>query len=285
MTTLLLDAGEDSLYVAIVKAIKRDIRAGKLPPGHRLPPHRELADELGVAVGTVTRAYAEAERQGLVRGEVGRGTFVAGPEERASNRSVRIPQDTHGFIDLSLNYPLYADDPDLAAEEEGGVYVALTVSRIEGPKAAAAALALPTHESSSGPWRFLSFPPASPVAAVFFSVGSAIVQDPDSLVDHVPGVTGLSEAWLEGGAEVVSLLERLGALRCRSVEAPDGRTGEQLALSRGRLVIVPPRAAGRPRVLGVVLGLQEDGGGTVHPHRGFWVRYEKQAGAPLARRR
>jgi hypothetical protein len=35
----------------------------------------------------------------------------------------------------------------------------------------------------------------------------------------------------------------------------------------------------------VVLGLQEDGGGTVHPHRGFWVRYEKQAGAPLARRR
>jgi DNA-binding transcriptional MocR family regulator len=114
MTTLLLDAGEDSLYVAIVKAIKRDIRAGKLPPGHRLPPHRELADELGVAVGTVTRAYAEAERQGLVRGEVGRGTFVAGPEEGASNRSVRIPQDTHGFIDLSLNYPLYADDPDLA---------------------------------------------------------------------------------------------------------------------------------------------------------------------------
>jgi hypothetical protein len=177
------------------------------------------------------------------------------------------------------------DYADLAAEEEGGVYVALTVSRIEGPKAAAAALALPTHESSSGPWRFLSFPPASPVAAVFFSVGSAIVQDPDSLVDHVPGVTGLSEAWLEGGAEVVSLLERLGAVRCRTVEAPDGRTGEQLALSRGRLVIVPPRAAGRPRVLGVVLGLQEDGGGTVHPHRGFWVRYEKQAGAPLARRR
>lgn len=163
----------------------------------------------------------------------------------------------------------------LAAEEEGGVHVALSVPSLDGPRAAAAALAIPTRESSSGPWRFLSFPPSSPAAAVFFTAGSAIVQDPDSLLDHLPGVTGIREAWVEAGAHVGSILEALGAVRCGTVQAPDGRPGERLALSRGRIVIVPPRAAGRPRVLGVVLGLQESGGSTVHPHPGFWVKYEK----------
>ena len=37
------------------------------------PTHRDLARELGVTVGTVSRAYAQAKRRGLVTGEVGRG--------------------------------------------------------------------------------------------------------------------------------------------------------------------------------------------------------------------
>lgn len=66
-------------YQAIVDAIAADIRSGTLSPGTRLPPHRDLAWRLKVTVGTVARAYAEAERQGLVSGEVGRGTFVRDP--------------------------------------------------------------------------------------------------------------------------------------------------------------------------------------------------------------
>ncbi len=66
-------------YQAIADALARDIAAGKLKAGDRLPTHRDLAWHLGVTVGTVSRAYAEAERRGLTSGEVGRGTFVNVP--------------------------------------------------------------------------------------------------------------------------------------------------------------------------------------------------------------
>jgi len=65
-------------YRAIADALGDDIASGRLIPGTRLPTHRDLAYHLGVTVGTVTRAYAEAEKRGLIGGEVGRGTFVQG---------------------------------------------------------------------------------------------------------------------------------------------------------------------------------------------------------------
>ncbi len=45
-------------YRAIAQAIADDVAQGRLPPGARLPPQRELAYRLGVTVGTVSRAYA-----------------------------------------------------------------------------------------------------------------------------------------------------------------------------------------------------------------------------------
>jgi DNA-binding transcriptional MocR family regulator len=63
-------------YLAIAEALSGDVKSGRLRPGDRLPTHRDLAYRLGVTVGTVTRAYAEAARRGLVGGEVGRGTYV-----------------------------------------------------------------------------------------------------------------------------------------------------------------------------------------------------------------
>ncbi len=63
-------------YRAIADALAEDVERGALRPGVRLPTHRELAKALRVTVGTVSRAYAEAERRALVKGEVGRGTFV-----------------------------------------------------------------------------------------------------------------------------------------------------------------------------------------------------------------
>lgn len=102
------------LYRAIADRLAEDIAGERLSAGDRLPTHRDLADQLGMTVGTVTRAYAEAERRGLVRGEVGRGTFVASAADRADPRF----ESTHeqgGLIDLGLNLPLYGEDPDLSA--------------------------------------------------------------------------------------------------------------------------------------------------------------------------
>jgi DNA-binding transcriptional MocR family regulator len=64
------------IYLAILAALEADIKAGRLQPGERLPTHRDLAHRLGVTVGTVTKAYAGAERRGLVVGRTGRGTFA-----------------------------------------------------------------------------------------------------------------------------------------------------------------------------------------------------------------
>lgn len=64
-------------YLAIADAIDDAIRRGLLGSGDKLLTQRALARRLGLTVGTVTRAYAEAERRGLIAGQVGRGTFVA----------------------------------------------------------------------------------------------------------------------------------------------------------------------------------------------------------------
>lgn len=70
-------------YRAIASALAADIASGSLKVGDRLPPQRELAWSLNVTVGTVTRAYQEAERTGLVGGEVGRGTYVRDPQQQS----------------------------------------------------------------------------------------------------------------------------------------------------------------------------------------------------------
>lgn len=53
------------------------IGAGVLAPRDRLPPLRQLASDLGLAVGTVARTYSELESAGLVVSRRGGGTRVA----------------------------------------------------------------------------------------------------------------------------------------------------------------------------------------------------------------
>ncbi|MGN6030211.1 MAG: PLP-dependent aminotransferase family protein, partial [Thermomicrobiales bacterium] len=68
-----------------------------------------LASRLGIGVGTVTKAYAEAERLGLLTSAVGRGTFVAAstrslhPEPWPSEAASDAPTMPAGPVDLSLN--------------------------------------------------------------------------------------------------------------------------------------------------------------------------------------
>ena len=101
-------------YKAIAAAMADAIRHGDLPPGMQLPTHRSLADALGVTVGTVTRAYAEAERLGLVEGHVGKGTFVRGSSQ--SGRRFAIHDVAEDVVDLSLNLPPRFDLTDTLRE-------------------------------------------------------------------------------------------------------------------------------------------------------------------------
>jgi DNA-binding transcriptional MocR family regulator len=103
------------LYRAIADALASDIRAGRLPVGTRLPTHRDLAWDLKVTVGTVTRAYAEAERRGLISGEVGRGTFVR-PAGTAGTIAAMTEPPTPDFVDLSVNRPQTSGEAALLAK-------------------------------------------------------------------------------------------------------------------------------------------------------------------------
>lgn len=98
-----VEGRDGPIYRAIVDALQEDVGQGHLKPGAQLPTQRALADALKVTVSTVTRAYSEAKRIGLIDGEVGRGTYV-----RQSARSE--PRESGGqpegrFVDLMLNRP------------------------------------------------------------------------------------------------------------------------------------------------------------------------------------
>lgn len=94
-------------YLAIAKSVASAIGRGQIEPGDTLPPHRDLALTLKVNVSTVTRAYTEMKRRGLVVGEVGRGTFVAKQVPDAPPTIWDLPADWR-FIDLSHNFPARA---------------------------------------------------------------------------------------------------------------------------------------------------------------------------------
>jgi DNA-binding transcriptional MocR family regulator len=73
------------LYRHLLTLLEGAIARGDLAAGARLPPERELAARLRVSRTTVVNAYRELESRGLVRGFVGRGTFVcAVPEPSAT---------------------------------------------------------------------------------------------------------------------------------------------------------------------------------------------------------
>ena len=78
-----LTASGEAKYKQVADAIDEAVASGALQAGEKLPPQRRLADALGVTIGTITRAYAEAERRGSVVARVGSGTYIkeaeAGP--------------------------------------------------------------------------------------------------------------------------------------------------------------------------------------------------------------
>ncbi len=105
-----LEGRKGPLYLAVADALAEDVGSGALGSGTRLPTHRDLANRLGVTVGTVSRAYGEARRRGLVTGEVGRGTFVRG--RSGSGEALRltvIGEDQPVPYDFGLNLPATGD--------------------------------------------------------------------------------------------------------------------------------------------------------------------------------
>jgi DNA-binding transcriptional MocR family regulator len=102
------------VYHAIADAIEADIRRGSLLADDRLPPQRQLADALGLNFSTISRAYNEAQRRGLIEARVGQGTFVrAAATPTVPARAAGTPA-----IDMSMNLPPEPQDGALLAKME-----------------------------------------------------------------------------------------------------------------------------------------------------------------------
>lgn len=101
---LTLTSMPQARYKGIVDTIAADIRSGRLAPGTKLPPHRELAAREGLALVTASRVYAELAAMGLVSGETGRGTFVR-EATLTSGHGVDQHSPALELVDLNFNVP------------------------------------------------------------------------------------------------------------------------------------------------------------------------------------
>lgn len=115
------------LYLQIMDEVRRAIVVGSLRPEDPLPSVRELAAELVVNPRTVSQAYNELEREGVVYVRRGQGTFVSasahagGEERRALGRAVArralLDARRNGFGAEELMMML----SEVAAEEAGEI--------------------------------------------------------------------------------------------------------------------------------------------------------------------
>jgi GntR family transcriptional regulator len=88
-----LQANALPLYQQISELLLRDIAAGRLSDGARLPPERDLAQTLGIAVGTLRRALADLEGKGIIARVQGSGNYV---------RAAALPASIYALFRLEL---------------------------------------------------------------------------------------------------------------------------------------------------------------------------------------
>ena len=67
----------EPLHNKIAQALLRTLQTGQWRKGQRLPTERDLSADMGCAVGTLRKALAQLENEGLLERVQGRGTFVA----------------------------------------------------------------------------------------------------------------------------------------------------------------------------------------------------------------
>lgn len=108
-------AGKLPLHVQVSEMLAREIQAGIYPDGTKLKTEREMAQDLGIAVGTLRKALADLTEKGLVERIQGSGNYV---RNNASAKTI------YGFFRLELI-------------EGGGLPTAtiICIDRLEKPKA------------------------------------------------------------------------------------------------------------------------------------------------------
>jgi len=264
---------ETPLYRQLASFIQQLVDTGRLTAGDRLPPTRDLATQLGLNRTTVSAAYELLETDGILTGQVGRGSFIAaGPSRHAGgidwlrflesrpSTSPRVPsysgndvisfaasrpsQDLFPLDDFRSSAEAVVSSPDLASILQlgsPGGYDPLRRYLLE--KAQAEGIARPTDDIlvTNGCQQALDL-----LCRVLISTGdSVVVEDP-----VYPGVRNLFQ---EAGANLIGAPDpaRLASiLQGRNVRAVvltptfQNPTGETLSEEAREAIVQAVRRAG-----------------------------------------
>ncbi|KKX33112.1 GntR family transcriptional regulator [Rhizobium sp. LC145] len=86
-------SGSLPIYLQFAELLARDIAAGRLVDGEKLAPERDMAVELGIAVGTLRKALAELQSRGLLQRVQGSGNYI---------RAISDPKSVYAMFRLEL---------------------------------------------------------------------------------------------------------------------------------------------------------------------------------------
>lgn len=185
--------------LGIVEALEADIRAGRVAPGARLPPQRAIAEALGVDLTTVTRAFNEARRRGLIDAKAGRGTFVRRVVDGTGAELHAAPA-----VDLSLNIPpqpaaarlqhlIPGTIAELLSSEQGMLHLRYQESTGSAPDRAAGSVWLSDRIAGVKPSSVLL---ASGAQSALFAVCDCLVRPGETIAAGIvtyPGIKAIAQ--------------------------------------------------------------------------------------------
>ncbi|MEM8849940.1 MAG: PLP-dependent aminotransferase family protein [Pseudomonadota bacterium] len=122
-------------YLVLESAVRAAISQGRLTPGTRLPPVRDLAWKIGVTPGTVARVYRSLTEAGVLEAAVGRGTFVAEPSAPAPiyEEMQALEVDATPHLTGGDNYAVNILSPHLPSTGQGKLIGRLLAEIAEDP--------------------------------------------------------------------------------------------------------------------------------------------------------
>ena len=91
------------IYKALAEILENDIKSGKLKPGTKLPPQRELADFLDINLSTVSRSIKLVMEKGLLSSSIGSGTFVSSDAD--INTVILLENNNEKIIEMGAILP------------------------------------------------------------------------------------------------------------------------------------------------------------------------------------
>jgi GntR family transcriptional repressor for pyruvate dehydrogenase complex len=123
----------------VVEHVRREIEAGRLGPGDRLPPERELAQVMGLSRPSLRSGLRTLQTMGIITSRRGAGTFIADGPPQLGKASLQFLAALHGFtVDTMYEARriLEVSAAGLAAERAGGEQIAAMADEVTGMFAA-----------------------------------------------------------------------------------------------------------------------------------------------------